>query len=87
MSGHGPLGGVLAALAVSLTGTRISAIALPWFTLATTGSATGAGLVAFAEMAPYVVVKAFSGPLVDRAGPRTVSWTTDLVSAAAAAAV
>ncbi|MER5491975.1 MFS transporter [Streptomyces sp. NPDC002490] len=87
MSGHGPLGGVLAALAVSLTGTRISAIALPWFTLATTGSATGAGLVAFAEMAPYVVVKAFSGPLVGRAGPRTVSWTTDLVSAAAAAAV
>ncbi|MFF4509060.1 MFS transporter [Streptomyces sp. NPDC001401] len=82
-----PLGGVLAAMAVSLTGTRISAVALPWFVLVTTGSATQTGLVAFCEMAPYVVVKAFTGPLVDRIGPRAVSWTTDLASATAAAAV
>ncbi|MGW1913252.1 MFS transporter [Streptomyces sp. NPDC002076] len=82
-----PLGGVLAAMAVSLTGTRISAVALPWFVLVTTGSATQTGLVAFCEMAPYVVVKAFTGPLVDRIGPRIVSWTTDLASATAAAAV
>ncbi|MEU6278616.1 MFS transporter [Streptomyces populi] len=82
-----PLGGVLAAMAVSLTGTRISAVALPWFVLATTGSATQTGLVAFCEMTPYVVVKAFTGPLVDRIGPRVVSWTTDLASATTAAAV
>ncbi|MBQ0984286.1 MFS transporter [Streptomyces sp. F63] len=82
-----PLGGVLAAMAVSLTGTRISAVALPWFVLVTTGSATQTGLVAFFEMTPYVLVKAFTGPLVDRTGPRAVSWTTDLASAAAAAAI
>ncbi|MEU4587052.1 MFS transporter [Kitasatospora aureofaciens] len=82
-----PLGGVLAAIAVSLTGTRISVVALPWFVLVTTGSATQTGLVAFCEMTPYVVVKAFTGPLVDRIGPRAVSWTTDLASATAAAAV
>ncbi|ALV37978.1 MFS transporter [Streptomyces sp. CdTB01] len=82
-----PLGGVLTAMAVSLTGTRISVVALPWFVLVTTGSATQTGLVAFCEMTPYVVVKAFTGPLVDRIGPRAVSWTTDLVSATAAAAV
>ncbi|MEU6654208.1 MFS transporter [Streptomyces sp. NPDC046900] len=82
-----PLAGVLAAMAVSLTGTRVSAVALPWFVLVTTGSATQTGLVAFCEMAPYVVVKAFTGPLVDRIGPRAVSWTTDLASAIAAAAV
>ncbi|MBV2155915.1 MFS transporter [Kitasatospora sp. SUK 42] len=82
-----PLVGVLAAMAVSLTGTRISAIALPWFVLATTGSATMTGLVAFAEMAPYVLVKALTGPLVDRLGPRVVSWTTDAVSAVAAGLV
>lgn len=82
-----PLVGVLTAMAVSLTGTRVSAIALPWFVLVTTGSATQTGVVAFCEMAPYVVVKAFTGPLVDRAGPRTISWTTDLISAAAALAV
>ncbi|WP_079198277.1 MFS transporter [Streptomyces sp. CB03911] len=78
-----PLAGLLAALAVSLTGTRVSAIALPWFVLATTGSATRTGLVAFCEMTPYVLVKAFSGPVVDRLGPRVVSWSTDAVSAVA----
>ncbi|MFE6286547.1 MFS transporter [Streptomyces sp. NPDC057877] len=82
-----PLSGVLAAMVVSLTGTRISVVALPWFVLVTTGSATQTGLVAFCEMTPYVVVKAFTGPLVDRIGPRAVSWTTDLASATAAAAV
>ncbi|WP_398683091.1 MFS transporter [Streptomyces akebiae] len=74
-------------MAVSLTGTRVSALALPWFVLVTTDSATRTGLVAFFEVAPYVVVKALTGPLVDRVGPRTVSWTTDLTSATAVAAV
>ncbi|WP_436771339.1 MFS transporter [Yinghuangia sp. YIM S09857] len=82
-----PLAAVLTAMAVSLTGTRVSAVALPWFVLVTTGSATRTGLVAFCEMAPYVAAKALAGPLVDRIGPRPVSWTTDLASAAAAAAV
>ncbi|MEU9577365.1 MFS transporter [Streptomyces chilikensis] len=82
-----PLAGVLAAMAVSLTGTRVAAVAVPWFVLVTTGSATQTGLVAFCEMAPYVAVKALSGPVVDRVGPRVVSWTTDLVSCAAAFAV
>ncbi len=82
-----PLGGVLAAITVSWAGTRISAIALPWFVLVTTGSPGRTGLVAFCEMAPYVAVKALTGPLVDRAGPRRVSWTTDLVSATTAGAI
>lgn len=82
-----PLAGVLAAMAVSLTGTRVSAVALPWFVLVTTGSATRTGLVAFCEMTPYVVAKALAGPLVDRIGPRSVSWTTDLTSSVAAATV
>ncbi|MGW6914617.1 MFS transporter [Kitasatospora sp. NPDC054939] len=76
-----PVVGVLTAMAVSLTGTRVSAIALPWFVLAGTGSATMTGLVAFVEMTPYVLVKAFTGPLIDRVGPRLVSWSTDVVSA------
>ncbi|GAA4636364.1 macrolide resistance MFS transporter Mrx(A) [Actinoallomurus vinaceus] len=82
-----PLAGLLTAIAVSLTGTRVSAIALPWFVLITTGSATRTGLVAFCEMTPYVLVKALTGPLVDRAGPRAVSWTTDLASAGAVGAI
>jgi MFS family permease len=82
-----PLAGVLAAMAMSLTGTRVSAIALPWFVLVTTGSAAMTGLVAFCEMAPYVLVKLLAGPLVDHLGPRRVSWAGDVVSAAGAAAV
>ncbi|ARF77401.1 MFS transporter [Kitasatospora albolonga] len=74
-------------MAVSLTGTGISVVALPWFVLVTTGSAAQTGLVAFFQMTPYVVVKAFTGPLVDRTGPRTISWTTDLASATAAASI
>ncbi|MFG3055950.1 MFS transporter [Kitasatospora sp. NPDC048239] len=82
-----PLAGLLTAMAISLTGTRVSAIALPWFVLATTGSATMTGLVAFVEMTPYVLVKALAGPVIDRLGPRVVSWTTDAVSAVAAGLV
>ncbi|MFI6846771.1 MFS transporter [Kitasatospora sp. NBC_00085] len=74
-------------MAISLTGTRVSAIALPWFVLATTGSATMTGVVAFVEMTPYVLVKALAGPVIDRLGPRVISWTTDAVSAVAAGLV
>ena len=82
-----PLAGVLTATVVSVTGTRVSAIALPWFVLSTTGSATRTGIAAFCEMTPYVLVKALTGPLVDRIGPRAVSWTTDTVSALAVALI
>jgi MFS family permease len=78
-----PLAGVLTATGLALTGTRISVVALPWFVLVTTGSAGRTGLVAFCEMAPYVLVKALIGPMLDRSAPRTVSWVTDSVSAAA----
>lgn len=79
--------GVLAAQAVAWTGTRLSALALPWFVLTTTGSATQAGLVVLAQMGPYVVVQALAGPLIDRIGPRRISVTCDLVAAGAMAMI
>ena len=82
-----PLVGLLVAMAVSHAGTRVSAVAFPWFVLATTGSATKTGLVALFELAPYVLVKALSGPWIDRVGGRLISWSTDLVSAVAAATI
>lgn len=85
--GRGALVRLVAAYAVSLTGTRVSAVALPWFVLVTTGSATRTGLVLFAEMAPYVVLKALAGPIIDRRGPRPVSVGTDLASAALVATI
>jgi MFS family permease len=73
--------GLLCATGVSTLGTRMSFLALPWFVLTTTGSATRTGLVAFAEMAPYVGVQALGGPMVDRLGARRVSIGTDVLAA------
>ncbi len=81
------LAGVLAAQAVAWTGTRVSAIALPWFVLTTTGSVVQTGIIAFVEMAPYVVCQALLGPVIDRAGPRRISIAGDLISMAAVAMV
>ena len=73
---------MLVASGVSIAGTRVAAIALPWLVLSETGSAAYAGLVLTAEMAPYVISKALGGPLVDRYGPRLVSVVGDLASGA-----
>ncbi len=78
-----PLVGLLVSEAVSLTGTRVSMIALPWFVLTTTGSATQTGLVAFAEMTPLVLVRAFGGPAIDRLGARRVAVACDALSVVA----
>jgi MFS family permease len=71
---------MLAASSLSIIGTRISAMALPWLVLTETDSPALTGLVLTFEMAPYVLAKALGGPLVDRHGPRVVSMTTDVVS-------
>lgn len=75
-----PLYGWLASEVVSLTGTRVSMIALPWFVLTTTGSPSKTGLVALAEMLPMVLLKVLGGPIIDRVGARRVSITCDLLS-------
>jgi MFS family permease len=75
-----PLYGWLTAEAISLTGTRVSMIAIPWFVLTTTDSPTLTGVVAFAEMAPLVVLKALAGPVIDRIGARTVAVAADVGS-------
>ncbi|WP_216853001.1 MFS transporter [Phytoactinopolyspora halotolerans] len=79
--------GVLSAQAVAWTGTRLSAIALPWFVLTTTGSAAQTGVVVFAELTPYVIAQVISGPLIDHVGPRRISIVGDLVSMGAAAVI
>jgi MFS family permease len=81
MSTRRPLVGALVAEGVSFVGTRVSMIAIPWFVLSTTGSATQTGLVAAAEITPLVVFKALGGPLLDRIGPRRVTLVCDLLSA------
>jgi MFS family permease len=73
--------GLLTSVGVSLLGTRMSFVAIPWFVLATTHSPTRTGLVAFAEMTPYVMVQAMGGPVVDRVGARRISVLTDMIAA------
>jgi len=75
-----PLIGFLVADAISLSGTRVSMIAIPWLVLTTTGSAAQTGLVAFAELLPLVVVQALAGPVIDRLGARRVAISCDLLS-------
>ncbi|WP_434315464.1 MFS transporter [Leifsonia sp. P73] len=82
-----PLLGLIGAYLVSGAGTALSAIAIPWLVLVTTGSAVATGLVGFAEMAPYVLLQATAGPLVDRVGLRRTFLIGNLVAAAAVFAV
>ncbi|MEO5663572.1 MAG: MFS transporter [Nocardioides sp.] len=87
MNRRAPLVGGLTAEGISFVGTRISMIAIPWFVLSTTGSATQTGLVAAVEITPLVVFKALGGPLLDRVGPRRVTLACDLASAFVVAAI
>ncbi|ADB34905.1 major facilitator superfamily MFS_1 [Kribbella flavida DSM 17836] len=76
-----PLIAFLAANVISICGTRVSAIAIPWFVLMSTGSPFKTGVVALAEMLPLVLSKAVGGPLIDRIGPKRVSVGADTASA------
>lgn len=81
------LGGLLAANGVAWTGSRLAGIAVPWFVLTTTGSAVRTGVVVAAQMGPYVIAQALSGPFIDRVGPRRVSIVADVVVAAGMAMI
>lgn len=82
-----PLYGWLTAEAISLTGTRVSMVALPWFVLTTTGSPAKTGLVALAEMLPLVLLKVLGGPVIDRIGARRVAIGCDLASVVVVGAI
>jgi MFS family permease len=72
---------------VSVLGTRVSMLAIPWLVLVTTGSPAKMGLVAGAEMLPYVVSGVVAAPLADRFGLRRTTIVTDLGSALAMAGI
>ncbi len=77
----------MAAQIIGMAGTRLINVAVPWFVLTTTRDPALAGVVAFAQMAPMVTVKALAGPMIDRVGPARVAVTCDLASCVAVAAV
>jgi len=82
-----PLAALLLANAVSLVGNVLTSIAVPWFVLQTTGSATQTGVTAFFTALPTVMSSFFGGALVDRLGFRRMSIVADLTSGVAVAAI
>ena len=75
-----PLISLLTANAISLVGNVLSAIAIPWFVLQTTGSATQTGITGFFTILPVVLAGLFGGTLVDRLGYKRTSIIADIAS-------
>jgi MFS family permease len=67
-----------AAELVSQLGSSLSALALPWFVLATTHSTSRMGLVFAVELIPFVLFGLHAGVVVDRLGPRVTMLVSDL---------
>ena len=75
-----PFYGLLLANGISGAGNLVEAVALPWFVLELTESATAAGLTGAAAVAPSILAGVFGGTLVDRLGYRRSAVVSDLVS-------
>lgn len=75
-----PIWALFTANAISLVGNVLSAIAIPWFVLQTTGSATRTGITGFFTVLPVVLAGFLGGTLVDRLGYKRTSIIADLAS-------
>ncbi|MFE6835626.1 MFS transporter [Streptomyces sp. NPDC057705] len=82
-----PLAAVLAANTISIAGSSLTLIGVPWFVLQTTGSAGRAGVVAFCATLPVVVAALIGGPVIDRIGRRRISVASDLISGLSVGAI
>src|SRR5436305_828506 len=69
--------GIVTAELVSLTGTSMTFVALPWFVLVTTGSAARMGWVLAAELAPLAFFGLATGTLVTRLGAKRAMLLAD----------
>jgi MFS family permease len=82
-----PLLALLTANVVSICGTTMTFLAIPWYVLETTGSAVQTGLVAAVEVAGVVTSSVLGGPVVDSLGRKRSSVLSDLLAAGAVAAI
>lgn len=85
-TGRGPFGhhgtrGLLLSELVSSTGSAMTALAIPWFVLITTGSVARMGIVYAAELAPVALLGVPSGLYVRRFGVRRVMLVSDALRA------
>ncbi|HEX2497760.1 MAG TPA: MFS transporter [Actinomycetes bacterium] len=87
-SGSGrALAGLMTADLVSTAGTEMTAIALPWFVLVSTGSAAQMGAVLAAEFVGMTVLGLWGGRAATLLGPYRMMLASDLVRAALIALV
>lgn len=75
-----PLYSLFAANAISMVGNVMANIAIPWFVLQTTGSATQTGITGFFTILPVVIAGLLGGALIDRLGYKPTSIIADLAS-------
>jgi predicted MFS family arabinose efflux permease len=75
------VGALVAAEVISVLGTRMTYLALPWFVLVTTGSPGKMTLVLAAEIVPMALLGIPSGTLVQRLGSRTTMLLSDAARA------
>lgn len=69
--------GLVAAELVSLTGTAMTTVALPWFVLATTGSTAKMGWVLGAQLLPMGLLGIGAGALISRLGAKRTMLVCD----------
>ena len=82
-----PIQALWIASLVSIFGNSLTALAVPWFVLETTGSANRTGITAAVTIIPIVIANFFGGALVDRTGYGVLSVFSDVMSAATVAAI
>ena len=71
---------LVTATAISNIGNGITALAVPWFVLVTTGSAARTGIAGALTLLAHVLSGVLGGALVDRLGYKRVSIVSDLLS-------
>jgi MFS family permease len=71
------LAGLIAAELVSLTGSAMTFVALPWFVLATTGSTARMGWVLAAELLPLALFGIPAGSVIARFGAKRTMLVSD----------
>jgi MFS family permease len=72
-----PIAALVAAEVISILGSRMTYLALPWFVLVTTGSAAKMSIVLAVEILPMAIFGIPSGMVVERLGARTTMLVCD----------
>lgn len=76
-----PIVALVSAEVISSLGSQMTFLALPWFVLATTGSATRMGVVLAVELLPIAILGIPSGAVIARYGARRTMIVSDLLRA------